>query len=209
MLDPFPIAPPPFLIHAVKPLSNTFDLHSLPLHIHEILFAALLYLATQKFFSPWISNLLAPRTYAGLSRRARINWDVHVVSFVQSLIICSLSLYILFFDEERNSFKWDGLSSGGKGGGDGNTGYEQRIWAYYGSGGLVQSMALGYFLWDLWMCSLNVEVFGYGMLAHAVSAVSVFSLGYVRISIPFSFHWSTPSQMAVLRYFHALSDWTV
>jgi len=180
MLDPFPIAPPVFLIRAIKPVSDALSLHSLPLHAHEIILAAILYTFIEKVFSRWISNQLCPRTYNGLSRKSRLNWDVHVVSFVQSILICALSLYVIWYDEERKAWRPSGE-------------WEGRIWGYYGSGGLCQSFALGYFLWDLYICSMNPEVFGPGMLAHAVSAVAVFGLGYVSHNWDDSFY--APSGM--------------
>ena len=60
-----------------------------------------------------------------------------------------------------------------------NEDWRERVWGYTGAGGLVQGFAAGYFLWDLWICTTNVGVFGWGMLAHAVAALVVFSLGFV------------------------------
>jgi hypothetical protein len=166
MLDPFP--PPPLpLLNAIKPLADRLSLPTLPLHIHEILFAALLYTVTCNILSPLISSLVFPNTYPRFSRRAKLNWDIHVVSFVQACIINGLSLYAIWFDEERKSWRASTRE-----------GWEGRLWGYYGFGGLCQSFALGYFLWDLCMCSLHIDIFGVGMLAHAISAVAVFGLGY-------------------------------
>lgn len=44
---------------------------------------------------------------------------------------------------------------------------------------MIQAFAAGYFLWDLWVCARNVGVFGWGLLAHAVAALCVYSLGFV------------------------------
>ena len=44
---------------------------------------------------------------------------------------------------------------------------------------MIQAFAAGYFVWDLAICAANVEIFGVGMLAHAVSALVVFALGFV------------------------------
>ena len=173
MLDPFP-PPPRFLIDAVKPFADALNLHTLPLHVHEVLFAAFLYTFTCNIVSPLISSRVCPKTYPRLSRRAKLNWDIHVVSFVQAVVINSLSLYAIWFDEERRAWRSSDLA-----------GWEGRLWGYYGLGGLCQSFALGYFLWDLFMCSMHVDVFGFGMLAHAVSAVAVFGLGYVSINHTF------------------------
>ena len=170
MRDPFPIPPPEPLVRVVKPLADALSLSTLPLHAHEVLFALGLYTFTCTVVSPWISNIFYPQRYKALNHRTKVSWDVHVVSFVQSCIICSLSLYIILFDEDRKT--WRGADA-----------WEKRIWGYSGATGLCQSFALGYFLWDLIMCTWRVDIFGWGMLAHAVSAVSVFALGYVCISI--------------------------
>ncbi|KAF2169446.1 hypothetical protein M409DRAFT_20665 [Zasmidium cellare ATCC 36951] len=165
MKDPFPMPPQPWLITLTQPLADALALPTLPLHIHEAIFAFLLYTSIGIFVSPAISRAFFPEKYNKLNRRTRINWDVHVVSLVQSVIISAFSLYVIFVDEERKVLRprseWEG-----------------RIWEYTGMSGLCQSFALGYFLWDLIMCSVHVDIFGWGMLAHAVSALSVFALGY-------------------------------
>lgn len=58
-------------------------------------------------------------------------------------------------------------------------GWEERVWGYTGASGMIQGFAAGYFLWDLFTCAGNVGVFGWGLLAHAVAALVVFSLGFV------------------------------
>ena len=65
-------------------------------------------------------------------------------------------------DEERKALDWDG-----------------RVWGYTGSGGMIQALAAGYFLWDICISVVHVKIFGWGMLAHAVSALLVFCLGFV------------------------------
>ena len=85
---------------------------------------------------------------------------------------------MIFCDEERKTWRSQPGSVVGSGFEGGNN-WEMRIWGYDGMSGLLQSFGLGYFLWDLYMCSRYVGIFGWGMLAHAISAVSVFSLGFV------------------------------
>ena len=87
---------------------------------------------------------------------------MHIVSFVQSTLICVLALWVMFHDEERSEMNWLG-----------------RVHGYTGAGGLIQAFAGGYFLWDLFITVQHINVFGLGMLAHAVSALFVFSLGFV------------------------------
>ncbi|KAK3714271.1 hypothetical protein LTR37_007857 [Vermiconidia calcicola] len=165
MIDPFPIPAPAPLISAVKPIADALTLQSLPLHAHEVLLAAAFYTFTCNIVSPFLSARVCPKTYPRLSRRSKLNWDVHVVSFVQACIINALSLYIIWFDEERKEWR-------------DSKNWEMRFFGYYGLGGLCQSFALGYFLWDFCVCSTHVEIFGWGMVAHAVCAMTVFALGY-------------------------------
>ncbi|KAK3626236.1 hypothetical protein LTR56_019907 [Elasticomyces elasticus] len=181
MRDPFPISPPPLLVQAIQPLASTLHLSTLPLHIHEVLFALGLYAFIGLYLSPLLSSYFCGSRYNAFSRRTQINWNVHVVSFCQACIICSLSLWLITQDTERQSWR----PENNNGGRNGVEGLQKRVWGYNGATGLCQSFALGYFLWDLVMCSVHVDIFGWGMLAHAVAAVSVFSLGYR----PFSYFY--------------------
>lgn len=134
----------------------------LPQHIHEVIGAALLYTFVHLVISPWISNKYFKEHYP-TDRGKRASWDSHIVSLFQSTLICIVALWVMWTDEERASMDW-----------------QARIWGYTGASGLVQSLAAGYFLWDLCITLCFLDVFGLGLLAHAVSALSVYSFGYVR-----------------------------
>ena len=164
MLDPGP-SPPTWLQSAVLPLADAVSFHTLPYHIHELLVAAVFYQLIQ-ISSPAISSALFPNTYPNLPARTRLNWDVHVVSLVQSTIINAFALWVIFTDEERKSM----------------TAIE-RVYGYTGACGLVQGLAAGYFLWDLFVCTRHVRIFGIGLWAHAVAALVVFSFGFVCASL--------------------------
>lgn len=161
MLDPFPFAPPQFLINATKPVADYLSLPTLPLHVHEVIFAIVVYQLIFSTFSPIISTYLFPNTYPQFNKRTRINWNVHVVSLVQSLVISIWGLYLMVYDDERREMNWAG-----------------RIWGYTGASGLLQGLATGYFIWDLIVTAMHVDIFGYGMLAHATAATTVFTLGF-------------------------------
>lgn len=94
MLDPLP-PPPPWLVALAKPYSDALNLPTFAYHIHEVLFAFVLYQVTQSVISPVLSNILFPNIYPKLNRRTRINWDVHVVSLVQSCLINGLALWVM------------------------------------------------------------------------------------------------------------------
>ncbi|KAF2706948.1 DUF887-domain-containing protein [Pleomassaria siparia CBS 279.74] len=161
MHDPFWFSAPEALAKYVEPFANRIGLRTLPLHIHEVTLAFAFYHVLNRYISPALSNRYFPRIYSTLNARTKVNWDVHIVSFVQSTVICVLALYVLWSDQERRDMDW-----------------EMRVWGYTGASGLIQAFAGGYFVWDLMVTLQNVRIFGPGMLAHAVSALFVFSLGF-------------------------------
>ena len=163
MLDPLP-SPPSFLASLTAPLAEKLHLATLPLHIHEILGAFVAYHLIGSLFSPWISNRLFPKFYGNFDARTKVNWNIRVVSLVQSTFINALALYLMYTDEERKNMDWRG-----------------RVYGYTGAGGMLQGFAAGYFLWDLCVCITNVSVFGPGLLAHAIAALTVFSFGFVSL----------------------------
>jgi hypothetical protein len=163
MRDPFPIEPLPWLVKLAQPWCDKLNLPTLSLHIHEIAIAALFYSVIFYPVSPIVSHLLAPKYYTKLTRKRRLNWDAHVVSMIQATLINGLAIWVMVVDDERREMSW-----------------EERIWGYTGATSMIQALAAGYFVWDLFVTSLNLDVFGLGTLAHAVAALLVFSLGFVR-----------------------------
>ncbi|KAK4187999.1 TRAM, LAG1 and CLN8 domain-protein [Podospora australis] len=161
MRDPFPIPPFPALSKAVEPLADLLAFPTLPLHVHEVVGAALFYTFTHAVISPVLSNLFFPKYYPKNHRAKKANWDAHVVSLIQSLVINGLALWTMYADEERSAMD-----------------FEQRVWGYTGASGMIQALACGYFVWDLGITLLNLDIFGLGLLAHAVSALTVYSFGF-------------------------------
>ncbi|WEW55015.1 hypothetical protein PRK78_000442 [Emydomyces testavorans] len=185
MLDPVP-PPPAWLQTLIRPFTEYASLPSLQYHIHEVLGAFVFYQLVQSVISPIVSSWLFPNIYPKFPRRTKLNWDVHVVSLVQSTIINTVALWVMFVDEERKSM---------------NAG--ERVFGYSGASALIQALATGYFLWDLIVSTVHVRVFGLGLWFHAVSALWVFGLGFrpfvnfyspvfilYELSSPFlNFHW--------------------
>ncbi|KAE8153261.1 TLC domain-containing protein [Aspergillus avenaceus] len=160
MLDPIP-PPPPWLRDFISPWALHFNVPVLSDHIHEILLAFAGYQFIHSVLSPWLSPLLFPRHYPQLNNRTKLNWDVHVVSLVQSTLVTALALWIMFVDDERSS-----MDPG------------ERIYGYTGTCGLLSSLAAGYFVYDLIVSTIHIRMFGVGMLFHAISALWVFSFGF-------------------------------
>ncbi|KKZ62565.1 hypothetical protein EMCG_02972 [[Emmonsia] crescens] len=185
MLDPIP-PPPQWLQDAFRPVAEKLGLHSMTLHIHEIIFFFVLYQFAQSVVSPRLSTALFPKFYPHFNRRTKLNWDVHVVSLVQSSLINTVALWVMYVDKDRQAMT-----------------LFERVWGYSGTCGLIQGMAVGYFIWDLIISTRHIRVFGIGVWFHAVSALWVFSLGFrpfvnyygptfilYELSTPFlNFHW--------------------
>ncbi|KAH7083403.1 TLC domain-containing protein [Paraphoma chrysanthemicola] len=161
MHDPFPLPRPAVLVPYVEKFSNALSMQTLPLHYHEVAVAYAVYHITNKYVSPAFSRYFFPRIYPSFNARTKLNWDVHIVSFVQSVVICSLALWVMWADTERHEMDT-----------------KERVHGYTGASGLIQAFAGGYFLWDLVITVQNVKIFGIGMLFHAISALCVFSLGF-------------------------------
>ncbi|KAL8832643.1 MAG: hypothetical protein Q9170_004803 [Blastenia crenularia] len=160
MRDPF-FAPPDILVRAAEPVARSLALKTLPLHTHEILPAFCFYEFINRVVSPYVSARLAPKTYPQLSRKTKVNWDVHFVSMVQSCFINSLALWVIYADKERTAMGW-----------------KERVWGYTGASGMVQGFAAGYFTWDLLASVKDVDVHGWGALFHAASALTVSMMGF-------------------------------
>lgn len=157
-----PIPPIPLLSKAITPFAEYFGLTTLPFHIHEVVASFIAYTLINRYVAPAVSTWLFPVQYTALSAEKKFNWNVHVVSLSQSVLVNSVALYVIIFDEERYNMTW-----------------EERVWGYTGASGMIQGLAAGYFLWDLVITLRNMKMFGPGMLAHAVSALTVFSFGFV------------------------------
>jgi len=162
MLDPF-FPPVPSLVALVTPICDYLHLYSLPLHIHEILFAFGVYHSIFEYIAPPLSSLFLSESYTKLSYESKLRWNMHCASMVQSCAISALALWTIFTDEERR-----------------NMTLEERMWGYTGAAGLVQALATGYFLFDLVVMVRYLDVFGLGMLAHASSCLITYTLGFVR-----------------------------
>lgn len=161
MRDPIPA--PSLLVGTAQSLARTLSLRTLPFHTHEILPSFAIYTFIDTIIAPRVSTHLFPETYPKLSKKTKINWNVHVVSLIQSCFINTLALGVIYLDRERWSM-----------------GPKERVWGYTGATGMVQGFSAGYFLWDVVMSAKHMDVLGPGSLMHAASALAVSLLGFVR-----------------------------
>jgi hypothetical protein len=157
---------PAFLSRSIRPLSNYLGLATLPNHVHEIVFAYTLYETAFRVVSPYFSRKLFPERYGKMTKRQRLNWDAHMVSMYQALFINTAALWVILRDPGR------GVQNEG-------WNWMERLWGYNGAAGMVQAFAAGYFLWDVIVSSVHVDVMGMRSLLHAVSALGVTGIGFV------------------------------
>lgn len=151
-----PPAPPAF-VKFVTPYCEALGLKVLPAHLHVVLGAAAFY---QLCFllSPALSNPFS--AYTTLGRRSKINWDIHVVSMIQSILICWLAFLAL---------------------GDPKL-LADRVFGYSPFAGDVAALACGYFLWDSYVSLRYVKLFGVGFALHGIASLAVFLFGAVLLS---------------------------
>lgn len=151
--DPLAFFKIPGLAEAVTPLSEYLGYHLFPRHVETILFSALFY---HVIFL--LSSLLSPRVtkeYRNLPYRTQLNYDIHVVSMVQCILILSLSLP-MFGDPVLA---------------------KDHIYGYTPYGGFVSAMAIGYFVWDSIVQLWYIKYFGVGFVVHGIAAGFVFLQG--------------------------------
>jgi hypothetical protein len=162
MRDPFPIPPIASLQRLFEPFATFLGLETLPLHVHEIVWAFAFYHLVFVYVAPTLSFILVADRYRLLSMEGRLRWNMKCVSFVQSSLISLLSILIMNFDMERREMN-----------------LEERVWGYTGAAGMVQALAVGYFVWDTYIMARYTRIFGEAMLVHGISCTIAFSLGFV------------------------------
>lgn len=125
-------------------------------------FAACQLLYTQ--VGPLLTRWLLPEKYPNLSDRKRLDWDIHIVSFANAAVITFLSARVVLFDQERKQMTW-----------------EQRAWDFTESSASVLSVANGYFYWHLLIMLRYHRIYGWAMVAHAISVSFLMTNGFVSI----------------------------
>lgn len=171
--DPFSHIELPFLNKEVLQFSQKYGYTMLPLHFHEIILS---FVAYNSIF--YLSKLISPRlvtSYKSLSLRTQINFDIHVVSMVNCLVLLVTS-FPLFGDEELA---------------------KDTVSGYTPYGGFVAAITIGYFLWDCYVSIMYINFFGAGFVLHGLGSLFVFIQGmrpYILYYAPIFllFELSTP-----------------
>ncbi|KAK9464076.1 TLC domain-containing protein [Lipomyces oligophaga] len=160
MYDPLAIEYPESLKVTIDSICTSIGLPAFADHVHEFVLAFCLY---QGLFllGPLFGSFV--QSYKTLSLRTRINFDIHIVSQVQCILILALS-FPAFFDPVLQS---------------------DHLFAYSPYGGLVYAFALGYFAWDTYISVKYVKWFGVGFALHGIASFTVFLLSFK----PFLMYW--------------------
>jgi hypothetical protein len=155
------IPPISVLQKQLEPLSQAAGLPVFAAHAHEVLLSFLLYTAIFEYIGPKLSAAFVP-SYRKFDKKTTVKWNIQCVSMVQSILICTMSLYVIFNDEERAAMN-----------------AEERVWGFTSAGASVQAFAMGYFIWDFGNAIQHLKYVGVPMLLHAISCCAVYALGFV------------------------------
>ena len=150
--------PPPEFLKAVTPYCELLGFKSLAAHLHVIIGAALFYQCIY-VLSPLLCSSF--QSYTTLPTRSKINWDIHIVSMIQSILICGLA-YLALEDPKLK---------------------EDRVFGYSPFGADVSALACGYFVWDTYVSLRYVRLFGVGFALHGIASLGVFLFGFVPFSV--------------------------
>ncbi|KAG0316839.1 hypothetical protein BGZ99_006642 [Dissophora globulifera] len=97
-----------------------------------------------------------PKTYPKLSTTRKMNWDVHVVSTVHSILVVLLAAPAL----------------------QNETLLKDKVFGYEYSCAQVFAVACGYFLWDTFFSILHIKEFGVGFVFHGICSFTVYIFSF-------------------------------
>lgn len=174
-----------YLLPRLSPHISPFFLQ----HIHEVVLALFLY---QGIFM--VSLLLANLSRFGrsMSLRLRVDFCIHIVSMIQSILILILCV---------PAFKNPHLQ-------------KDHVYGVSPYGGMLTAMAAGYFLWDALICLVFIKFFGIGFLVHGTVSAGVFLIGtspYIIYYAPIFLLFEASTPFLNIRWFaikfpHLVSD---
>lgn len=144
-----------YLEEFITPFAETIGFVKLPEWFPTIIYSALGYTFLHLVASPYLSKKFTPQIYAGFkTRKARNNWNIHLVSLVNALLLNYLAFRGLYHEgtEKDKAFGWDD------------------------SVGLANAVAVGHFMWDAADASINfIDI---GFLIHGFACMILYSLTF-------------------------------
>lgn len=140
----------PFLKWSLDPTAKNLYYR----HGHEIVASFLMYqFVLYPLVAPFLNRVIFGKHYTEKDEADKVNFDIHTVSMIQSIVSCYLIWPLLWIP------------------------FGYNVITYYNSyASMVSSVSIGYFLWDLYVCLKYYRLFGIGFLFHAVAALSVIGI---------------------------------
>ena len=132
-------------------------------HIQEISFMFAACCLMNWALSPRISSYFFPSRRASIHSNTKTQWDIRVVSLLQSTLIGVMALWVVVNDKELANM----------------TGVHERLWGYSKNVGIISGYSMGYYLWELATMMQNTRSFSAGMLLHSVCALIILSVCHV------------------------------
>ncbi|TCD63548.1 hypothetical protein EIP91_005294 [Steccherinum ochraceum] len=169
-----------FFRSLAQPIADQFGLKHLPDHFSTLAYTAFFYTFLHIVVAPTLSPIVAPVSYAKLKgRRGRNNWHIHLVSFVNAILLSYLSFISLHHPELE----------------------EDKTFGWHESIGVLDAVAVGYFFWEFVDAVWNYTDFGF--VLHGLICTILYTmtfrpfLGYYsprfllwELSTPFlNIHW--------------------
>lgn len=148
---------------AVHSLSSWTNLRLLPQWYPMVLASFATYQLLYHVIGPSLTRWLLPDFYSNLSSRKRLDWDIHIVSFTNAVVITILSGRVVLYDKDWRQMDW-----------------ERRAWDYTQPSALALSVGNGYFYWHLLQMIQHRKAYGMAMVVHASAVAFVMTLGFVR-----------------------------
>lgn len=120
-------------------------------HSHEVLVSFLMYqFVLYPVVAPAVNRMIFGQHYTRAAPRTRANFDIHTVSTVQAVLCVGMIWPLLRLPAALPVFGF----------------YDE-----YAS--LVAATMVGYFVWDVYLCTRYLAVFGPGFLGHALGSLAV------------------------------------
>ncbi len=82
----YPAGALPWVTQAVQPYADQLGIPAIAPHVPTVVLSLTSWVTIQ-YLSAVLSPKLFPKRFAKFDRRTRVNWDIHVVSFVHAAIV--------------------------------------------------------------------------------------------------------------------------
>ena len=158
----------PLKTNFVLSFSEPLGLRRLPEYFSQTLASLLVFHLIYVQIAPLLLTYLFPKHYLALSPSGRSDWDLRIVSLVQSTVITCFSLYLIISQHEARSER----------------GWVDRIYGYNDLEGNLLSISVGYFAWHLAHSIVHRKRHGWVMVGHGVIAFGCFLAAYVSCDTP-------------------------